>query len=345
MKLIAHFTSFNEKKAVLADIHSMLSTGVPLLDIANDLQKFGSSFQKKLGEKLLDRIQNKTGNAFSIADIFDDYYHPFVGQAIRMGERDNRIADGFKNATNSLQLSSGLMSKLTPVVSKPLLQFLLLVGGIAYLNDMVFGVFVDLLPLKKWPPISLFYYNAAINIQQYWLIYCLLILAGIVLLLVSMGNLTGSIRHNVDDWFPYRQYRMQQSANVLFGLGTLIASGTPPIEAIEQLKKQSSKYTAYHLNMMTKSIEQATGDINFGRHLDTGLLDKRQIERLKLILGHSVTNLSDNLLKISNFHKAALNSQIDKISTFSDIFGKIVNGCIALGYFLATIMIGLNFSG
>ena len=79
----------------------------------------------------------------------------------------------------------------------------------------------------------------------------------------------GRYRYMADNVFPWSIYKELNAGIFLISLSTLIESGNTPLQALQKLKAQSSKYVGYEIDKMLMLTNQA---INPATAINTGFL-------------------------------------------------------------------------
>ncbi len=166
-------------------------------------------------------------------------------------------------------------------------------------------------PVQTWPSFSRLIYETSLGIYENQLF----IIVGFILIpVITFGIITfwlGDSRRFVDKLPFFKQYRLLTASASLSSLATLLASDTPIRESVEFLHERARGYGAYHLERMIEQIGHNTGKGNVGYALDTGLINAREITRLKRL--STDADLSRKLQNMSTTHSKQLVSSIQRI--------------------------------
>ncbi|MGR5296807.1 hypothetical protein ACPV5U_24335 [Vibrio mediterranei] len=306
-------TNLEQKLSLLDDIEDQLRDDTPITEIANDLVKFGTGIDVIVGKQ----IQETLGASKPVYQAFDGILNDITVQTIKSGEEADDLARGFADAQNSLRASEGHFFSLIKAFLVPMVKIMGLIIGFGYGGEFAYGQMKMLAPVQTWPAISQWIYELSTSIYANQL----LIVVGFILVpIVTYGIITfwlGDSRRFIDKFPFFKQYRLLTASASLNSLATLIASDTPIRESVEFMQERASGYGAYHLERMIEQIGHNTGKGNVGYALDTGLINAREITRLKRL--STDVDLSIKLQNMSVTHSKQLVAQIKRIESVTTI--------------------------
>lgn len=306
-------TNLEQKLSLLDDIEDQLRDDTPITEIAEDLVKFGTGMDVIVGKQ----IQATLGESKPVYQAFDGLLNDITVQTIKSGEEADDLARGFADAQKSLSASEGYFFSLIKAFLVPMAKIMGLIIGFGYGGEYAYGQMKMLAPVQTWPAISQWIYELSISIYANQI---LIIIGFIFIPVITFGIITfwlGDSRRFVDKLPFFKQYRLLTASASLSSLATLLGSDTPIRDSVEFLQERASGYGAYHFERMLEQIGHNTGKGNVGYALDTGLINAREITRLKRL--STDADLSKKLQNMSTTHSKQLVSQIKRIENLTAI--------------------------
>lgn len=204
-----------------------------------------------------------------------------VVEIIRVGEAGGALAETMQSAINMLSQKGVAMGAFITALSYPLVVILMGAAVVVYMNNGVLPQFAMIKPESQWPEAGQRLVNLGVFIQQWW---WAVILAVFVILLAFrwiMVNYVGELRNQLDRFPPFNFYRRLVAAQLLETLGLLVGSGLVFRSAIRVMGYRARPYLAYHLRSMENLL--GMGKTNIAEVLDTGLIKKTDLLRLKIM--------------------------------------------------------------
>lgn len=177
---------------------------------------------------------------------------------------------GSINMAMSLLEKMAIMKKaVTSNMAYPIVLLVLLFAMILVFSFSIVPILVSISDPTGWSGSQLALYDFCMffksNIQY--------VLGGMAIVTVviakTIGTWRGKSRYIADYFFPWSIYKELNAGIFLISLSTLIESGNTPLQALQKLKAQSSKYVEFEIDKMLKSTNQA---INPATSINTGFL-------------------------------------------------------------------------
>ncbi|EKO3611924.1 hypothetical protein M3914_003123 [Vibrio metschnikovii] len=308
-KMTVLFANADQKHDLLVDIAKSLEQDMTIPEIAKDFQTFGSSLEKMVGK----RIEVASGRSKPLHSAFEGVVSDISIQVLQSNEND--LAAAFYQAADSLKNTEGLFRTLLMAYLVPIAKIYAIVFLMSFIGSLVFAQLIPMLPMSRWPSLSRNFY-AFISVFNN---HGILILTTTLILMAVIGyalkNLRGSARYFIDSLPFFKQYRLLTASTIMRQLATLINSGKSFLEAVEWAANRHSTYAQWHLKQIAKNIKEAKHSGNIGKILDTGLVDERNVNRLKRII--PVNQLGDRFQNVADSSTLRLERNVKIVNAFS----------------------------
>jgi type II secretory pathway component PulF len=261
----------------LEDLYTLINDGIPANRAVEMMAQVTTGLTHEVALSLADTISQGQ----PLAEGMKKWFNPNVVEIVRVGESGGALAQTLKSAINMLAQQGVAIGAFISAVSYPLLVITIACVIIIYLNNQVFEQFRSIKPIEQWPDEGKRLVSIAILIQHWWWAFIL----GVILFVISMRwvlkNYIGEMRSELDKFPPFSLYRRLVAARLLETMGLLVSNGVVFKSAIKVMQYQSTPYMNYHLVMMEHLL--STGKTNIGEVLDTGLVESRDLMRLKVM--------------------------------------------------------------
>ncbi|MEB8059288.1 hypothetical protein [Pseudomonas fulva] len=247
------------------------------------LKKLSLNARKRRG--LLSALYDhwlKKMKRMSFAHALQNTVPEYEVMVLTAAEEDGRLEVAMDYLNRSLRIAGKvrgvyLMSLLSPAVS------ILTIFGFLFTNGLIIGPLnLEVLPLEKWPPISYSFYIVSKWFVDGWLVNLCILLTILVVVSWSKKNWKGKVRGFFDKvpMLPWKSYRERESNGFLLSFAILLQSSRQgPKEAIERMRKFASPWLNWHLGQMLRRLKLTPHQP--ARALDTGLFDRRLMERIQ----------------------------------------------------------------
>ncbi|MFC5079642.1 Toxin coregulated pilus biosynthesis protein E [Vibrio thalassae] len=337
-RLSLTLTSVDQKVNLLEDVSELLASDMSMVDIADDLMRFGDSLEKLVGK----RIKYAVDHTKPVYTAFEGVVSEITLQTIKAGEESHDLATGFIRAKEALQASEGLIIKLLKAFLIPGFKLTLLLLITGHVGDYIFKQLMMTSPVAKWPSLSqLFYAYSDTLYQSTYKIIAIALLIPIVSYIV-IQFVHGAPRSVIDKLPFFKQYRLMSAGASLSTMATLLNADMATLNVFRFMATRTTRYIRYHLEMMEQNLVNNVGRGNIGHILHTGLIDARETNRLKR--GNVAITLGARLQKSANEHNKTLVRQIEKINQMTHyIFIFLLYGSL-LAFFSAVFFLVMSIN-
>src|SRR6185369_796978 len=191
-------------------------------------------------------------------------------------ERAGDVVVGFEKALDLCNTQITLQASLMDAISKPVVLFLVCLGVIAGYSLKVLPVFETVLPLEKWPMVSLTLYESGKFIVSMGMVWVALALAG-------MGAAIGWFlrqgdrftRQRLSGLPPFSTHQQYTATTLLSSLSAMVGCGMPVNDSLALMHSQSnSRWLRSHLDECL--VRQRRGE-SMVQVLNTGLLHTESV--------------------------------------------------------------------
>jgi len=332
-KSLRHFR-FGAKAqlAFLEDFYTLVNDGIP----ANRAIEMIADATTGISREVAFSISDKISEGQALAEGMRDWFNINIVEIIRVGEQGGALVTTVKSAINTLGRSSGAMGAFVGAIAYPCMVIVMACGVILYLDSSVFVQFKAIKPVDKWPQAGRDLLATAALIRHWWWL-CLLAGGGTVFVTVKiMRDYIGELRPSLDKFPLFKLYKQFVAARFMETLGLLVANGIVFKNALKVMQYRADPYLGSHLVMMEHLL--STGRGNVADILETGLIDEKDIVRLRVMA--EVKGFEHGLVRMGV--RGAENS-VKSLKTISKILGGTL---MAIGaWLIITIVKGIYLTG
>lgn len=315
------------QQRLLGDLYRLAKAGLKQREVAEQLTLFGNKNQQRIGKQIIASLDN--GESFAAG--LKPWLTSMAWEALVANEATGRWAQGLAHAKQAVTTQSAATFQLIKALLFPSLGLVTLIM-LAGMNATQFlPLLEELVPQRMWGGFTLTALYAGQFSATWGANIGLMCLALLVLAVVTLPWLSGPLRQAIDNLPLYRQYRLIQVSTLLRSMSHLSQAGFGLQDTLTHLKRHTTPYLRTHMTLMQRHIKQ--GEVNLGRIMDTGILNKAE-QHSMLILG-DIGGTGDTLANCADIHHELLMSEIDLIKTWGanvlKIFAAIIGGLIAGG--------------
>lgn len=283
--------SKKQREELLEDIIAQLQEGDSTEDIAQDMFNYGKGIEKELGQ----RIANQIDLGEPISPAFHGIYPEIAVQCITAGEEIADLVVGFKNAIDSLQGAGSFGGMFAKTLMFPVLVFSGSVYLIIYLASMLMESFSAIIPVNQWPATSIMFIEYTQYWQDSWFTFVIKLVAITAFAIMILKSWANKYRHSFDSLPVFHTYKMVVAGQILNTLSLMLQTGNSMDRSLEFCSRSGSRYQRFKVSEVQDNLDNTTEESgNAGVLLDVGLMDERQINRLKK-RGDRAQNLPDLL--------------------------------------------------
>ncbi|CAM4424104.1 MAG: Toxin coregulated pilus biosynthesis protein E [Legionellaceae bacterium] len=319
-----------QQQALLEDIAALIEDGVPLSQAIDMLARLTTGLTKEV----VMSIASKIAEGKPMAEGLIGWYPPHVIEIIRAGEEGGAFTKTLATATQLLTQKNIAISSLISALSYPFVVMSMGLAVTVFINHSVFKEFRAVRPIEMWPSNAQFVVWLGSIIENYWFLFIVIIGVSILAITQMLRNYIGNARQWIDLIPGLALYRKLTAARFMETLGLLITNGVVFKKALKIMQYNANPYLAWHL--LTMEFKLGGGRQNIAEVLDTGLIDKNDLVRLKIIA--QGRGFEHALLRQG---RRASQQGLQKIKISSKTFGAVM---LALAALLAAFLITSVYS-
>lgn len=276
-KIKALFFTRKQQQAFLEDVSALIEDGVPANQAIQSVADIASGTLKEVADNILQKI----AEGKLIADGMQGWFPQAIVEIIRAGEEGGTLMENMSAAARALlQQSKGLGSLVNSLVY-PLAVVIMGLAVAVFVKNSVFVNFASIKAPEQWPTNGQFLLGVATFVENWWWVILLIVIGCILLIARLLQELTGDIRKYIDTLPFFSLYRDVTASRFMETLGLLLSNGIIIKRALSIMRYKASHYLAWHIYNM--EFRLSGGRENIAEVLDTGLIPKSDITRLRII--------------------------------------------------------------
>ena len=330
---LAEFLIFNQ------ELLALVKAGLPVLRVWDLLiERAGhEGFQQAL--RMVRQDIRGGASASEALSRHPRYFSELYIATVRAGEQSGNLAEVLKRFIAYLKLMIGLRHKIAKALAYPAFLILTGVGVIGFLLSYVMPTFLSVYAesAKSLPVATQMLIDAAATAKVY-IVPSLVVLTGL-LLAARASYATPNGRLTVDRLLLQTPllgtvFIKHHTIQLTRTLGTILAGGTPLVEALHITKSAvSNRHIAAGLNV-------AVGEIREGTTLAAALDRPKVFPKLAvemLSVGEETGSLEVMLHDVAEFYEADLDLRLTQLTTWIEpalllIMGILVGGIVVIMY-------------
>lgn len=266
-----------EQQVFLEDIASLVDDGVPARRAVEVIANIVTGRMAEVARSVLMRI----AEGKFLADGLRGWFPDAIVEVVRAGEEGGTLARTLHIAAQAVTRKNTAINALLNALTYPLVVVCLGLGVAVFINHSVLAQFSTIKPIAQWPEIGQNAVAFAYFVQYWWWA----VLVGLVALLLGivwvLRVYVGDGRKWLDAIPVLSLYRQFTAGRVMEVLGLLISNGVIIKKALKIMQYNAAPYLSMHL--MTMEYRLSGGKENIAEMLDTGLIGKQDLTRLKVI--------------------------------------------------------------
>jgi type II secretory pathway component PulF len=295
-----------------------LGQGIPVNDIvtmlAHSIVKAKAKSQL-FQVKILDDLAQQMSTGVDFSDALAKWVPLPEVMSIRAGMKSGDPVTGMRNTIDALDASSSMMSTIIGKLTYPAILLIALCALIFFFSVAILPKIGSVLDPASWPPPAKKLNSMSNFVREDWYIVIAVVVGLAILINWSLPRVVGPIRKILDKIPPYSFYKAFHSANILISLASLMRSGIPYVNALEELAKLSTPYLRKHLNQIIYNMSDGR---DIGEAMDTGLFSTEMMVSI-----HMMSQNADFQAAINEIGRAAVQRSIDKISTIAGLLNAV----------------------
>jgi len=261
----------------LQDLTTLIADGVSVSQALDAMQVFMQGASKAAAQAMASSI----ARGQTIAEGMQGWFANDCVDLVKVGETSGALLLTLQGAMHQLNEKDSALRLLATALLYPALVFLMACVVMVFVKHSVLDAFITMRPLTEWPALGkAVYWMASVIETLGWLIALIVILLAL-LVRECLANGVGAWRQVIDQWPVLAIYRQLLAARTLQTLGLLLCHGVVFREALNTLHGQNNAYLRWHISAMQRSLDN--GQDNIAEVLDTRLLDRQDLLRLKVV--------------------------------------------------------------
>jgi type II secretory pathway component PulF len=261
----------------LEDLYLLINDGIPANRAIEMMAQVTTGVSREVALSLVDSISKGK----PLAEGMKEWFTPNIVEIIRVGEAGGALAQTMKSSINMLAQKGSSMGAFIGAVSYPFVVIIMGCVMTLYLQKSVFTQFAQIKPMEQWPSEGQQLMALANFIKSYWWLTIITVILMVIGLKKAMANYVGELRPFLDNYPPFSFYRKLAAARLLETLGLLVSNGVVFKSALKVMQYQANPYIGSHLAQMESLLGK--GKSNIADVLDTGLVDKQDLTRLRVM--------------------------------------------------------------
>jgi type II secretory pathway component PulF len=306
------------RKNMYQSFADYLGQGIPVNDIvtmlAHSIVKAKAKSQM-FQVKILDDLAQQMSTGVDFSDALAKWAPLPEVMSIRAGMKSGDPVTGMRNTIDALDASSSMMSTIVGKLMYPAMLLIALCALIFFFSVAILPKIGSVLDPASWPPPAKKLNTMSTFVREDWYVVISVVVGLAILVKWSLPRVVGPIRVILDKIPPYSFYKAFHSANILISLASLMRSGIPYVNALEELAKLSTPYLRNHLNKIVFNMSDGR---DIGEAMDTGLFSTEMMVSI-----HMMSQNADFQAAINEIGRAAVQRSIDKISTIAGLLNAV----------------------
>ncbi|WP_027793956.1 type II secretion system F family protein [Paraburkholderia acidipaludis] len=248
----------NTRLRIYRKIAKMLSNGLPLLKILEELELRASHEGRKPNESLAITLADWRAvvqNGGMLAEAMT-WWVPHTEQMIVMaGEQSGRLEASLLNVCGVVQYSSRIRAAIVGGLAYPTVILAMTVGYVYLFGKLVIPRFALIVSPENWHGVARSLFDLSRFVQT-GMIYCIaLFLMLLALLFYSMPRWSGSGRIFLDRFPPYSVYRLMVGCGFLVAFSSLQAAGFTVERSLARLATDAKPWLRQRIDDMLFGVK------------------------------------------------------------------------------------------
>ncbi len=242
-----------------------------------------SGNKKMVAKHMSIQLERGESLAFGMEGWFD---HVLV-EAVRVGENQGVLEEAINKTLCSFEAQSeGLLKALSQLIW-PSFMIVGVIGTMKAIEEKFFPIVIRTIrnDYSRMPPDMKVLWETIEFLNSYGFAVAAAFITVCVALNYTMKNYTGQYRESLDRYPLFSTYRILQGAEFMQLYSILKSINVTEMDVIKLAKDKATPYYRQHLNRMHRKLSR--GQDNIVDAINTGLIERSQIERLTLLSGAS----------------------------------------------------------
>lgn len=319
-------------------ISKMLSNGLPLLKIIEELQERSSDGGRKPNEPivlLLEDCRRMIQNGGTLSEGLKPWTPKTEQMIILAGEQSGRLESTLITIVEVVQATKKIKNVIIGGLAYPLSILTLVIVYIYIFGIKVIPQFAQIADPKKWHGVAKSLYVMSILVQEWMLYLVLALVALIIAILASMPRWCGNIRRIADNFAPYSIYRLVVGSGFLMAFSALQFAGVTVEKSLSRLSETADPWLRERLDGALLGVKSGLNCGEALRNTGYGFPSKELIDDLCIYaeykgFAEALKMLADEWIEEGVENIAA---QMKILNGISIVTMAIVIGWLVIGFF------------
>lgn len=232
-------------------IAKMLSNGLPLLKVLEELRERASHQGRKPNEPLaivLDDCRRMVQNGRLLSEALEGWIPRTEQMIINAGEQSGRLEITLMAVIDVVQAEKKIKSVIIGGIIYPAAVFSLILAYIYLFGTRVIPQFARMVDPGTWQGAAKSLYLMSVFVQNWMLYFIVALVVAIVGILASMPVWRGNVRVFFDNFAPYSIYRLVVGSGFLMAFSALQFAGITVEKSLSRLSDMADPWLRERLD-------------------------------------------------------------------------------------------------
>lgn len=319
-------------------IAKMLSNGLPLLKIIDELHERSSEGGRKLGEPivlLLEDCRRTIQSGGTLAEGLASWVPQTEQMVILAGEQSGRLEVTLVTVIEVVQAGKKIKKVILSGVTYPIAILTLVIVYVYVFGAKVVPQFAMIADPKKWQGVAKSLYVMSILVQN-WMLYLIAALVVLIIaVLISMPRWCGNARLIADNFAPYSIYRLMAGSSFLMAFSALQSAGVTVEKSLVRLAGMSQPWLQERLEGALLGVKSGLNCGEALRNTGYGFPSKELIDDLCVYaeykgFAQALKTLADEWIEEG---VETISAQMKVLNGISIVVMAVVIGWLVIGFF------------
>jgi type II secretory pathway component PulF len=224
-------------------------------------------------------METAIANGATLTDALRPWIPPVEAIYITIGEASRTLGPSLERLVRLIERQRAMYAAIRSKLAAPLVYLLVLMAVAVGLSANLIPMLKSILARGVTPPGPVrAFFGLSDFIAVGWPYLLGLSLTLLVLVWITLPNLTGPVRRYLDRIAPWSWYRRVQAAVFLTSMSVMMESGVSMERCLYALSRLASPYMRWHINQMELRLRQG---LDGARAMDTELLMRSTMDSIE----------------------------------------------------------------
>ncbi|WP_136416906.1 type II secretion system F family protein [Herbaspirillum sp. ST 5-3] len=328
----------SERLRLYRKIAKMLSNGLPMLKVLEELHARASYHGRKLNEPLaivLDDCRRTVQNGGFLSEGLENWVPRVEQMIIQAGEQSGRLEVTLSAVINVVQSGKKIKNVILGGLAYPITILSLILVYLYVFGTRVIPEFARIVNPATWHGAAKSLYIMS-EVVQHWMIYIVIgFVALLAAILVSMPRWRGNVRVLVDKIAPYSIYRLIAGSSFLVAFSALQFAGITVEKSLARLSSLAQPWLRERLDGALLGVKSGLNCGEALRNAGYGFPSKEMIDDLCVYADYkgfaeALRMLADEWMEEG---VETITTQMKALNGLSIVLLAIVIGWLVTGFF------------